>query len=36
MTTVRGYSPAKSLAECSSLAGSQFGPTAGKALVSLL
>jgi hypothetical protein len=35
MTTVRGYSTAKSLAECSSHAGSQFEPTAGKALASL-
>jgi diguanylate cyclase (GGDEF)-like protein len=39
MTTVRSYSPAKSeaeaLAECISLAGSQFSPTACKALASL-
>jgi HD-GYP domain-containing protein (c-di-GMP phosphodiesterase class II) len=39
MTTVRSYSPAKSeaeaLAECTSLAGSQFSPTACKALASL-
>jgi HD-GYP domain-containing protein (c-di-GMP phosphodiesterase class II) len=39
MTTVRSYSPAKSereaLAECLSLAGSQFTPTACKALASL-
>jgi len=39
MTTVRSYSPAKSeaeaLAECISLAGTQFSPTACKALASL-
>jgi HD-GYP domain-containing protein (c-di-GMP phosphodiesterase class II) len=39
MTTVRSYSPAKSeaeaLAECISLARSQFSPTACKALASL-
>ena len=39
MTTVRSYSPAKSepeaLAECISLAGAQFSPTACKALASI-
>jgi diguanylate cyclase (GGDEF)-like protein len=39
MTTVRSYSPAKSqreaLAECLSLAGNQFSPTACKALASI-
>jgi diguanylate cyclase (GGDEF)-like protein len=39
MTTVRSYSPAKpdreALAECLSLAGSQFSPTACKALASI-
>jgi HD-GYP domain-containing protein (c-di-GMP phosphodiesterase class II) len=39
MTTVRSYSPAKSeseaRAECISLAGSQFSPTACKALASI-
>lgn len=39
MTTVRSYSPAKSepeaLAECVSLAGAQFSPTACKALASI-
>ncbi len=39
MTTVRSYSPAKTdeeaLAECISLAGTQFSPTACKALVSI-